>query len=159
MVWRGNIEMKNRWFAILPYSLVLLAGFPFGLALQSLWPSLGLVLAPLLLPAILVYSIVPFADLIVFFALYFLVVRNERIPHFIRFNTMQALLLDIVLFVFQLTLKIFVVSASLQFIISAIYTAIFLTVLGVVGYAIVQSLRGRYAEFPAISDAVYMQVP
>jgi uncharacterized membrane protein len=159
MVWRGNIEMKNRWFAILPYSLVLLAGFRFGAELQTLWPTLGAVLAPLLFPAILVYSIVPFADLVVFFALYFLIVRNERIPHFIRFNTMQALLLNIVLFVLRLTLQIFEVSPSLQFIISAIYTAIFLTVLGVVGYTIVQSLRGRYAEFPAISDAVYMQVP
>jgi uncharacterized membrane protein len=117
------------------------------------------VLAPLLFPAILVYSSVPFADLVVFVALYFLVVRNERIPHFIRFNTMQALLLNIVLFMLRLTLRIFEVSPSLQFIISAIYTAIFLTVLGVVGYTIVQSLRGRYAEFPAISDAVYMQVP
>jgi uncharacterized membrane protein len=53
-----------------------------------------------------IYSL-PFASLIIFFALYLGVVRNENISHFIRFNAMQAILLDIVLMLCGLVLPIF----------------------------------------------------
>jgi hypothetical protein len=39
-----------------------------------------------------------------------------------------------------------------------LYTTIFMGIVGAVVYSVFQSLNGRYAEIPAISDAVYMQV-
>ena len=39
-------------------------------------------------------SVIPF---LVFFALFLLVVRNNKLPHFVRFAAMQSILLDICL--------------------------------------------------------------
>jgi hypothetical protein len=36
---------------------------------------------------------------------------------------------------------------------------VFLGTVAACGYSIVQSLLGRYAEIPALSEAVYAQVP
>jgi hypothetical protein len=44
------------------------------------------------------------------------------------------------------------------FAISTLANTVFLGVIVAVVYAVVQSALGRYAEIPAISDAVYMQV-
>jgi uncharacterized membrane protein len=104
-----------------------------------------------------IYQAIPFAGLVIFFALYLLVVRNENIPHFIRFNAMQAILIDIIIVLCSLILGI--LGGGLQgFILQTIYNMLFLGVLAAVMYSVVQSLRGQYAEIPTISDAVYMQV-
>ena len=158
MTWRGSTSIRDRIFASLPYLLPLLYGLPFGASLLSLFPLLGQLLFPLLLPVAVLYNLIPFAGLVVFFALLLLVVRNERIIHFIRFNTMQALLISIVLFLCQIIMGILANISGLGLIDMVLNNTIFLGVLGVFGYAVVQCFRGRYAEIPTLSDAVYMQV-
>ncbi|MGL5926210.1 MAG: Tic20 family protein, partial [Chroococcidiopsis sp.] len=39
-----------------------------------------------------------------------------------------------------------------------IASTIFLGIVAAVAFAVTQSLRGKYAEIPALSDAVHMQV-
>jgi len=96
---RGNSEIQNRFFAALPYLLPLIYVLPFGRFLFRQFPILQVIYLPLQ-PLLAVYSF-PLAGLIIFFVLIFAVVRNENIPHFIRFNTMQAILIDILLEVIQ----------------------------------------------------------
>ncbi|MBD0328229.1 MAG: hypothetical protein ICV68_17550, partial [Pyrinomonadaceae bacterium] len=98
------------------------------------------------------------ASLIIFFALYLGVVRNENISHFIRFNAMQAILLDIVLMLCGLVLPIFSNGLQVALIAETLYNMVFLGAFAAFVYAVVQSLLGRYAEIPPLSDAVYMQV-
>lgn len=112
-----------------------------------------------LLPLLQIYYGVRYAGLIIFFALFIFVVRNEKISHFIRFNTMQAILLDIVIFLFGILTDIVGLLPSGGFAIQTLYTTIFLGIVAASVYSIIQSLLGRYAEIPAISNAVYMQLP
>lgn len=156
MTWRGTITVKDRIFACLPYLLPLVEGLAFGKFLFSQFPALQVLFVPLA-PVLLLYSI-PFAGVIIFFALFLLVVRNESINHFIRFNTMQAILIDIVLILCSLILPILSPIPGAGFALQTLNNTIFLGVAIAVVYTVVQSLRGRYAEIPAISDAVYMQV-
>lgn len=156
MTWRGTTTVKDRIFACLPYLLPLVEGLAFGKFLFLQFPALQVLFVPLA-PVLLLYSI-PFAGLIIFFALFLLVVRNESIPHFIRFNTMQAILIDIVLLLCNLILPILSPIPGAGFALQTLNNTIFLGVVIAVIYAVVQSGRGRYAEIPAISDAVYMQV-
>ncbi|MDE5111995.1 MAG: hypothetical protein O4753_12285, partial [Trichodesmium sp. St7_bin2_1] len=100
---------------------------------------------------------IPFFGFILFLALFLMVVRNNNISHFIRFNTMQAILLDIVLILCGLILSILGTTLG-GFILETLSNMIFLGILGSFIYAVVQSAMGRYAEIPTISDAVYMQV-
>lgn len=157
MSWRGSTSVKDRIFACLPYLLPLIEGLAFGRYLFVQFPALKVFFVPLA-PVILLYSSIPFAGLIVFFALFLLVVRNESINHFIRFNTMQAILVDIVLVLCNLILPILSPIPGAGFALQTLSNTIFLGVLAAVIYSVVQSGRGRYAEIPAISDAVYMQV-
>jgi uncharacterized membrane protein len=94
----------------------------------------------------------------VFFGLFIFVVRNEKINHFIRYNAMQAILLDIVIFLVSILLRILTPIPGAGFAIETLANTIFLGIVASVVYSVFQSLNGRYAEIPAISDAVYMQV-
>jgi uncharacterized membrane protein len=158
MSWRGSVTIQDRIFACLPYLLPLTSSIGFSGAVLQEFPALGSVIAPLILPILVLYRTVPFASLIIFFALFFLVVRNEKIAHFIRFNTMQALLVDIVIVVFGLILPILSNIDSSNLIVVALASTVFLGVFAIVVFSIVQSLRGLYAEIPTLSEAAYSQV-
>ena len=158
MSWRGSVTVKERIFACLPYLLPLIEGLTFGGYLFQQVPTLELLFTPIL-PVYLLYRSIPFAGLIVFFALFLLVVRNESIAHFIRFNTMQAILIDIVLVLCALAMQLIVEPLpGTGFAVEILSNTIFLGLIAAVGYAIFQSASGRYAKIPAISDAVDMQV-
>ncbi len=152
MTFRGSTTVADRIFASLPYLLPLINGLIFGYQ----FPWLQLLFLPLV-PVIAIYHNLPFGSLIVFFALFFLVVRNEKIIHFIRFNTMQAILLDIILFLGNILLKVLALP-GLDFVGQTIASTLFLGTVVTVGYSVFQSLNGRYAELPTISEAAYTQV-
>ncbi|QFZ92665.2 Tic20 family protein [Synechococcus elongatus] len=157
MTWRGSASPADRFFACLPYLLPLAEGVSFGFALFNQFPVLQYLILPLV-PVLQLFQI-PFAGLIIFFLLFFLVVRNEKINHFIRFNAMQAILIDILLIlaniIFQMVLR---PTLGGGFILETLNNTVFLAMLVGCLYSIIQSILGRYAEIPTISDAVYMQV-
>ena len=157
MAWRGSTTVKDRIFACLPYLLPVIAVLAFGSYLFAQFPPLRLILIPLS-PAIAIYTGLPFAGLIIFFALFMLVVRNEKIAHFIRFNTMQAILLSIVLSLCGLLLRVLGPVPGANFAVETLVNTIFIGLLVSVVYSVTQTILGRYAEIPAISEAVYTQV-
>ena len=157
MSWRGSTTFPDRIFACLPYLLPLIEVFAFGQFLMNDFPLLGLIFLPLL-PLLRIYYGVRYAGMIIFFALWLLVVRNEKINHFIRFNTMQAIILDIVIFLCRILTDIVKLVPGSGFAMQTLYTTIFMGILAAVVYSVAQSLMGKYAEIPAISDAVHMQV-
>lgn len=156
MTWRGSTTIPERVFACLPYLLPLIEGINFGVFLFKKFPFLALIFQPLT-PLIMIYNM-SFVSLIIFFVLYLAVVRNENINHFIRFNAMQAILVDIIVILSGIVLQILVKGLPSLFVIETLYNVVFLGILATVGYAIFQSVQGRYAEIPSLSDAVYMQV-
>jgi len=157
MSWRGSTTFPDRIFACLPYLLPLIEVFAFGQFLLNDFPLLGLIFLPLL-PLLKIYYGVRYAGMIIFFALWLLVVRNEKIGHFIRFNTMQAIILDIVIFLCNILTDIVKLVPGSGFAMQTLYTTIFMGIVVAVVYSVAQSLMGKYAEIPTISDAVYMQV-
>lgn len=160
MTGRGNAEMQDRFFAALPYILPLVYVLPFGMYLLNQFPILKFIYLPLQ-PVLAIYSF-PLAGLIIFFVLIFAVVRNENISHFIRFNTMQAILLDILLILIQFAGRIlgsgFSTGAGGGLLAQTFSNMVFLGVIAACTFSIVQSARGIYAELPAISEAVHGQV-
>ena len=153
----GSTTVSDRIFASLPYLLPLIDGLGFGRYWFLQFPALKVLILPLV-PVLAIYSL-PFAGLIIFFALYFLVVRNEKTSHFVRFNTMQAILIDIVLIMCRLIVSIMEPTFhNSTFILETLYNTIFMGVLAAVIYSVAQSVLGRYAEIPAISEAVNTQI-
>jgi len=157
MAWRGQADTKDRIFGALVYILPLIYVLPFGLFLLRQFPALGFIYVPLQ-PVVQIYYAFPFAGIIIFFVLFLAVVRNERINHFIRFNTMQAILLDILLVLLRLATQILGEGLGQNLLTETLYNVVFLGTLAACFYAIIQSALGRYAEIPALSEAVYGQV-
>ncbi|MGJ3251073.1 MAG: Tic20 family protein [Elainellaceae cyanobacterium] len=168
MTWRGSTTPLDRVFACLVYLLPLIEAVLFyGSPFFRQFPELTILLIPLQ-PFIFVYQLfvglfafggISLGGLIIFFGLYFLVVRNESIRHFVRFNTMQAIMLGIAMSLFGVVwIYIFEPFMGGGLIEETLFNVIFLGTVIAVVYSIVQSVIGRYAEIPTLSDAVYMQV-
>ena len=158
MTWRGSTTPTDRIVASLLYLLPLLSGIRFSLSFFRQFPELRFVLDPFL-PLIQIYNL-PFVSLGVFFAIFLLVVQNESMSHFIRFNGMQAILLSIVLALCGILIQ-FVFEPLLgndSLLLDTLFNVIFLGTLTAVIYSVAQSALGRYAEIPALSDAVHMRV-
>lgn len=159
MNYRGtSLSVPERIFAALPYTISLMAGIPAILLLDKFLPNVPIVeiLAPLLfIPLSLTRFLGPAANLIIFFGLFFFVVRNSDIKQFIRFHTMQSLMIGIAVSVTGLigdllgpTMAMF--SAFLSIAVSA-------AVVGVSIYAMVFALMGNYTNVPLISEASEQQ--
>ncbi len=158
MTWRSTTTPLDRIFASLVYLIPLYDGIVYGQFLFEQFPFLNYIKFPLI-PLAIIYGIIPFGlgSLVVFIALFVGVVRNEKIPHFIRFNTMQAILISILLSLIGLIYSFILRPIVQGFIAEVLFNTIFLGVLAAVGYSVVQSVRGRYAEMPLISEASYLQ--
>lgn len=162
---RGSTTVSDRIFACLAYllpllDLIVLVSGPLIRTRSFFTPLLEIIALPLS-PLLAVYfSLGGITAFIVFFALFLLVVRNESIPHFIRFNVMQAILFGIVLSIIGIIWRYVLagIFGTEEFLTQTLFNAIFLGMVVAVGYSVVQSALGRYAEIPTISDAVYLQV-
>jgi uncharacterized membrane protein len=82
------------------------------------------------------------------------------VPYLIRFNVLQAILLDIVLVLLSLAFNILLapLGGSLGFVVRTLQNTVFLGALLLVLFAVVQNLRGKDADIPTVSEAVRMQL-
>lgn len=159
MTWRGSTDTKDRIFAALVYLLPLYSAFAFGIFIFQQIPFLGAALAIVLTPLAFLYSSLgSFGSLIIFFVLFFAVVRNPRISHFIRFNTMQAILIDILVYLLGLALGFVARGFGANLVVETLFNVVFLGAFAACVYSIIQSVIGKYADIPTISEAAYSQV-
>ena len=159
MTWRGSTDTKDRIFAALVYLLPLYSAFAFGVFIFQQIPFLGAALAIALYPLAFLYSSLgSFGSLIIFFVLFFAVVRNPRISHFIRFNTMQAILIDILVYLLGLALGFVARGLGANLVVETLFNVVFLGAFAACVYSIIQSVIGKYADIPTISEAAYSQV-
>ena len=159
MTWRGSTDTKDRIFAALVYLLPLYSAFAFGIFIFQQIPFLGAALAIVLTPLAFLYSSLgSFGSLIIFFVLFFAVVRNPRISHFIRFNTMQAILIEILVYLLGLVLGFVARGLGANLVVETLFNVVFLGAFAACVYSIIQSVIGKYADIPTISEAAYSQV-
>lgn len=157
MTWRGSTDVKDKIFGSLVYLIPLLDAFMFGKFLLIQFPALALIYVPLE-PLLQFYYRFPFGSFIIFLILFFAVVRNDRISHFIRFNAMQAILMGILLSLFGLIIQYVFAGLGISLLTESLYNFAFLGAIVATGYSVVQSILGHYAEIPTISEAAYSQV-
>ena len=119
---RNSRTLPEKAFSMLAYAMPLVPAVASGGAFLSLLsrevPQLGNLIGALMLaltPLFIVES-QPVVSLVIFILLYALVVRNESISRFIRFNVLQAIMLNITLSVLMIVLGLPGISASAVFI-------------------------------------------
>lgn len=149
----------QRLLAALAYLLPFSDAVRFGGPLFQQFPLLSLLALPAL-PLFRLEELIPFGvgGLVIFMALYLAVVRNARVPYLIRFHVLQAILIDIVLVLIDLAFQVFHISPMGGFVERTLANTVFLGVLVLALFGLVQSLRGQEADIPTVSDAVRMQL-
>ena len=155
-----EIPLWQRLLAPLLYLLPWSDAIPFGLGLDGVFNQVPL-LRLLIVPAIPFMQLqrVPAGGLLLFFVLFLAVVRNPNVPYFLRFNTLQALLTDIVLIVLSLAFRILLQPvAGGSLLMGTLSSTIVIAVLAILVFALVECLRGREPDLPGISQAVRMQL-
>ena len=166
MTWRGSVSIPDRIFGTLVYCFAIFDTMLFGSYLLQQFPMFEFLLIPAF-PVVVTYGLVStllgplgrFGSFLVFILLFALVVRNERVSHFIRYNAMQSILIGILLALAGIVMQ-FVLEPALRggIIIETLYNVLFLGGLAASYFSMIQSLLGRYAEIPTISNAAYSQV-
>ncbi|MFN3359911.1 MAG: Tic20 family protein [Pseudanabaenaceae cyanobacterium] len=162
MAWRSYTNPQERLLACLPYLLPMVVSLVFGVFVFQQFPQLTFLLR-------LLEPIMPLAQgipgLVIFFMLYALVVRNSQISHFIRFNTMQALLVDLGLSIMSFLFSLFNIAANALLtnpagflLVSTLASTLFLGTLIIVFYSWVMIVQGKYPEVPVISEAAQYHV-
>ncbi len=156
-----EIPLWQRVIAPLVYLLPWSDAIPFGLGMDGVFnqvPLLRLLIVPAV-PFIQLNRGVPFGGLLLFFVLFLAVVRNPKVPYFLRFNTLQALMTDIVLIVLSFGFSILLQPlASGSLLIGTLSSTIVIAVLAILVFALVECLRGREPDLPGISQAARMQL-
>jgi hypothetical protein len=163
----SNIESRDRIYASLPYLLPMSAVVYFGGSLLQQFLPLQYLFFPFiwLYGNVLMFPVVPLLGLngefLILMGLYILVIRDARINHFVRFNVMQAILIEIVIFLMQLVLRLFQqivgYSSAMGLISATLSNTVFLGIVGACVYAIAKNIAGKYSEIPGISEAALMQ--
>jgi uncharacterized membrane protein len=168
MTFRSPVTLQDKLYSCLLYAIPMASATLHGSFIFNQIPFLQYAFEPLIfLDGILNIPVIPqliSVDSVAFLCIYFFVVRNIGVSHFIRFNAMQSILLGILLVLIQVLISMFLSPllrsiSSLQFLLEVIFNTIFIGMTAACIYATVQTIRGMYAEMPVVSDAAYYQVP
>lgn len=144
---------------VMPLASALEAGSYFFRFLSEQAPAalnvVLLILAPLQPLIAIENSILGF---VIFILLFLFVIRNTSISRFIRFNVLQAILVSFVISITLLVLSALNLLGN-NLLGETLANVMFLGGMAIVIYSVAQSVMGRYAEIPTISDAVNTQMP
>lgn len=156
---RGQPEIFDRCVAAVTYLLPFMNAFVYVRFLYHQQPLVRQCLQPLL-PALSAYNAIPFASFLGFFALYLGIVNNQKMSRFLRFNAMQALLLDIGLILPRLIETVISPPSSgwgAQLYANS-QSFIWIWIASWVVYGMANSLMGQYGRIPFVADAVDQQI-
>ena len=153
----NQIPPWQRLLAVLFYLFPWGDALPFGSALISVFPWLIWLQLPAL-PFLMLQQSVPFGGLVLFLVLYLAVVRNPKVPDYLRFNALQAILLDILLSVLSIGFRVLLSPLGDSIVLRTLNNTIFIGFIAVLFYALLQCFRGKEADLPTISEAVRMQL-
>ena len=142
-------QILQRGISIVLYSLPLKTSLPFGYYLFPKFSFLKLLLF-ITFPVSIIEASLPLGGLIFFLILFAGVVRNPKVPYFVRYNACQALLLEIFLIIMSYLLLIFPV-VELDSILFVFFLSIFI-------YSVFQCIYGVEPEIPFISKSARMQI-
>ena len=153
----AEIPLWQRFLGLLAYLLPWSDALSFGRELYNLFPWISYLTLPAR-PVLLLERSIPFGGFLLFLVLFLVVVRNPNVPYYLRFNVLQAILLDILLVVLALAFNVLLSPLGNSLMIRTLNNTVFIGALVLVLYASIQCIRGKEADLPTLSDAVRMQL-
>jgi len=142
-------QILQRLSSVFLYTFPLNASIPFGNYLFFKYSFLKILLL-ITSPIAIIEESLPFGSFLLFIILFAGLVRNPKVPYFVRYNACQALLIDIALIIISYFLSVFPIVELGSF--------VFIFTLSIFIYSISQCIYGVEPEIPLISKSVRMQI-
>ena len=151
------VPIWQRCIGLMIYMLPWSDSLPFGRNLFTEFPLLNWLALPAL-PILFLEQSIPFGSLLIFFLLFLGVVRNPKAPYFLRFNTLQALLVDTTIILLSYAFQIILQPLGSSLILRTLSSTVLIATLTIVVFAISECIQGKEPDLPGISEAVRMQI-
>ena len=151
------IPYWQRILSIVLYMLPLSDSVQFGSSLFAQYPFLQIIFLPTI-PIYLLERVMPFGSFLIFTLIFLFITRNPKIPYFLRFNSMQAILLNISVIAISFTFQILLLPLGLNLLIRTLSSTILICILAIIIFAIVECIKGKEPDLPGITTAVRMQI-
>ena len=129
----ADIPLWQRLLGLLAYLLPWSDALSFGRELYNLFPWISYLALPAT-PVLLLERSIPFGGFLLFLVLFLVVVRNPNVPYYLRFNVLQAILLDILLVVLALAFNVLLSPLGNSLMIRTLNNTVFIGALVSVSY-------------------------
>eukprot|EP01018_Ginkgo_biloba_P041233 Gb_35923 [translate_table: standard] len=155
---QSSVSATDRVVGALGYFLPFFNGLQYGRYIFMQYPRAELLFEPLF-PILQAYRAVPYASFVAFFALYLAVVRNPSFSRYVRFNAMQAVVLDVLLVLPVIFERIFSPRRGVGYNLLVIsYNAVFVFLVACFLFALVSCILGKTPRLPIVADAADAQM-
>nr|ARO91040.1 conserved hypothetical plastid protein [Flintiella sanguinaria] len=160
---KNHISIIIRLFCVIPYLLPLLEGFQdFGHIVLADYPfGIMKLYKKTFMSYVIFYSNNPWLSIIIFFLLYYFIVSAKGpvpIHRILKFNTLQAIILYMVIIVFANVFRLFPVNFKFGLYGMMLCNTLFWFVLSTVFYSVWHALKGTYTQIPVISEGAKMHL-
>ncbi|KAI3952820.1 hypothetical protein MKX01_006863 [Papaver californicum] len=158
-----TIPAKDRLISVLIYLIPFLNGLKYGTYLFHKYYILELVFDPVI-PLLNFYKSIPSLGIFVFLTLHLGIIRDRNCSRFVRFNSLQVLLMDFMLIVPELVKKSLVSADTMEEIgfrfglLKVSHDVTFILTVTAFVYAFWKCVLGRIPEFPGVTHAVEWQI-
>ncbi|KAJ0100936.1 protein TIC 20-v, chloroplastic-like [Pistacia vera] len=154
----NSADYQDRLISAVCYFYPFFDGIQYGKYVLTQFTPIQVLVQPLV-PAIKVFKSFPFNGFLIFLTLYFVVVRNNNFSRYVRFNTMQAIVLDVLLIFPDLLERTFNVKDGFGLdLMMSLDSTVFLFLLVCLIYGSSSCLLGQVPRLPIVAEAADRQV-
>ena len=146
-----------RLLGVLLYMIPWSASLNFGNHLYIKYPFIQIIQIPAI-PIILIERSIPFGSLFLFLAIFFGLVRNNKVSYFLRFNGLQSLLINIGIIIISFIFEIFFSLFENTLIIRTFSSTLLISLFSIFTYCVWSCIQGNEPDLPGISNATKMQL-
>tara|TARA_B100000965_G_scaffold376956_1_gene370645 strand:+ start:131 stop:589 length:459 start_codon:yes stop_codon:yes gene_type:complete len=150
-------SLGSRMLGVLLYMIPWSDSIKFGNHLYIKYPFTQIIQVPAI-PIFLIERLIPFGSLLLFLAIFLGLVRNSKVPYFLRFNALQSLLIDIGIVIVSFIFEIIFSPFLNTLIIRTFSSTLLISLLSVIGYCVWSCTQGNEPNLPGISQATKMQL-
>ena len=130
----------------------------FGRNLFIKYPLIKIIEIPAI-PIIIIENLIPsFGSLLLFLAIFFGLVKNSKVSYFLRFNALQALLINIVIIIINFIFEIFFNPFGNLLIIRTFSSTLLISLCSIITYCVWSCTQGNEPNLQGISQAAKMQL-
>ena len=150
-------SLEVRILGALLYMIPWSDSITFGSHLYIKYPFIQIIQIPAI-PIILIERSIPFGSLLLFLAIFLGLVRNSKVSYFLRFNGLQALLINIGIIIISFIFEIIFSPFFNSLIIRTFSSTLLISLFSVIVYCVWSCMQGNEPNLPGISQATKMQL-